>query len=215
MVILVTFIYVNNVVNYYLEINLIAINQTALSILQTLRQNGVLQRKILLAKLLEETKFSDYDKGIFTVTLQKKLNPLVDLGYVDKDDRGHQKVFYKITEAGLKKLKEVEMKEGLDKWYDSLTFDQKKHYSEALENIITKTTEFDSNLLKDVVMDVFPKYLEAKGYKELAEQVSLEFYVRPFESRPIEIKKEGKLKGYAKPLSNWEVGYEIKKPNSD
>lgn len=66
-----------------------------------------LQRKEIREKSYQKFKKKYKDEDSYNSILQRSLNRLRDLEFLEKDDAGHQKVYYFLTKKGLKKAKRV------------------------------------------------------------------------------------------------------------
>ena len=64
-----------------------------------------LQRKKIRTKSYQEKFQKRYEPASYNIILQRSLNRLRDLGFLEKDNAGHQEVYYFLTKKGLKMAK--------------------------------------------------------------------------------------------------------------
>lgn len=69
-----------------------------------------LQRKKIRIKSYQEKFQKRYPPDSYNIILQRSLNRLRDLGFLEKDNAGHQEVYYFLTKRGLKRAKRIASK---------------------------------------------------------------------------------------------------------
>lgn len=107
-------------------------------------------RDLLYFKYEKET---GYSKDTFEVTLQRKLNKLCNLGFLRKDNVGHQKVFYRIQKRRQREISEYLDKQQANRLFDEiwnkLTPQQQTELTRSLrENLQTQREKFSEFLFK-------------------------------------------------------------------
>jgi len=96
------------------------IDDIQFEILNFLLQNGEVRFTKLMENLSKSENFKNYGVESLKVILLRKIKPLVENGYIQKKDLGHQNVHYLIPQEKLQTVKVLLGKKDLDKNFEKI-----------------------------------------------------------------------------------------------
>jgi cell fate (sporulation/competence/biofilm development) regulator YmcA (YheA/YmcA/DUF963 family) len=120
------------------------IDDIQFEILNFLLQNGEVRFTKLMENLSKSENFKNYGVESLKVILLRKIKPLVENGYIQKKDLGHQNVHYLIPQEKLQTVKVLLGKKDLDKNFEKIKSNVKT--SEDIEFYKKKLDELEKEL---------------------------------------------------------------------
>jgi DNA-binding Lrp family transcriptional regulator len=175
------------------------IDDMQFEILNFLLQNGEVRFTKLIENLSKSENFKHYGVESLKVILLRKIKPLLEKGYIQKKDLGHQNVHYLIPHEKLQTVKIMLEREALKKNFNEKlsstnTLDDIEFYKKKLielererqkNKLLEQIRQFES--LKVLPLKAVSKKLEKMGFK------SEDFFLKNGSTRMINVGMDSHL----------------------
>ena len=136
------------------------IDDIQFEILNFLLQNGEVRFTKLMENLSKSENFKNYGVESLKVILLRKIKPLVEKGYIQKKDLGHQNVHYLIPQEKLQTVKVLLGKKDLDKDFEKIKSNVKT--PEDIEFYKKKLVELERERQKNELLERIRRFESLK-----------------------------------------------------
>ena len=136
------------------------IDDIQFEILNFLLQNGEVRFTKLMENLSKSENFKNYGVESLKVILLRKIKPLVENGYIQKKDLGHQNVHYLIPQEKLQTVKVLLGKKDLDKNFEKIKSNVKT--PEDIEFYKKKLVELERERQKNELLERIRRFESLK-----------------------------------------------------